>query len=158
MHALPCQRYRWTVMPYHLLLLLLGLSGELPVLLAVEAAAGRRRTVLAEAAVLHTLQEHRLAELKSTGEDSAQHSTAQHAPIAPRQAGQTCRVGQPQAGMVCCQYQLGSDEFCRITRLDTRIGVARGSGGTSRNALLYVCQTQLGARGSLQAAQTTALS
>lgn len=77
-------------MPYHPLLLLLGLSGELPVLLAVEAAAGRRRTVLAEAAVLHMLQEHRLAELRSTGEGPAPAQRPQHAPIAPKpqQAGQ----------------------------------------------------------------------
>jgi glyoxylase-like metal-dependent hydrolase (beta-lactamase superfamily II) len=42
-------------------------AGELPVVLAVEAAAGRRKTVLAEAAVLDTLLAHRLHELASTG-------------------------------------------------------------------------------------------
>lgn len=36
-------------------------------LLAVESAAGQRKTVLAEQSVLNTLQQHRLAELRSTG-------------------------------------------------------------------------------------------
>lgn len=36
-------------------------------LLAVESAAGHRKTVLAERSVLTTLQQHRLAELWSTG-------------------------------------------------------------------------------------------
>jgi hypothetical protein len=39
------------------------------VLLAVEASAGRLKTVLAEPSVLDTLQQHRLAELNSTGMD-----------------------------------------------------------------------------------------
>lgn len=42
-------------------------AGELPVLLAVQAAAGARMALHAEAGVLHTLQEHRLNELRSTG-------------------------------------------------------------------------------------------
>lgn len=45
-------------------------AGELPVLLAVEAAAGRRMTVYAEASILDTLLQHRLAELRSTGANS----------------------------------------------------------------------------------------
>lgn len=36
-------------------------------LLAVEAAAGRRKCVVAEEGVMQTLQLHRLAELRSTG-------------------------------------------------------------------------------------------
>jgi hypothetical protein len=42
-------------------------AGELPVLLAVQAAAGSRMTVLAERQVMQRLQQHRLAELQSTG-------------------------------------------------------------------------------------------
>lgn len=38
-------------------------------MLAVEAQAGRTKTLLAEGGVLLTLQEHRLAELRSTGEE-----------------------------------------------------------------------------------------
>jgi hypothetical protein len=49
------------------------------VLLAVESAAGQRKTVLAEQSVLDTLQQHRLAELRSTGVSvSAGTIVAQH--------------------------------------------------------------------------------
>lgn len=60
-------------------------AGELPVVLAVEAAAGRRKAVLAEAAVLQTLQQHRLAELASTGR-----------PLCDCADFTACAIGQPQ--------------------------------------------------------------
>lgn len=60
-------------------------AGELPVLLAVESARGRRLTVLAEAGVLHTLAQHRLAELQSTGR-----------PLSHFAALQPCAAGELQ--------------------------------------------------------------
>lgn len=64
------------------MLAILPRSGELPVLLAVEAAAGRRKTLLAERSVLDTLQQHRLAELRSTGEsDGSVAGSAQECPL-----------------------------------------------------------------------------
>lgn len=51
-------------------------------LLAVEAAAGRHKTLLAEGSVLDTLQQHRLAELRSTGEpDGSVAGSAQECPL-----------------------------------------------------------------------------
>lgn len=62
------------------------LPGELPVLLAVEASAGRLKTVLAEQSVLDTLRQHRLAELKSTGGQERQQVTQ----YLWRQDGEAC--------------------------------------------------------------------
>jgi hypothetical protein len=50
-----------------------GPPGELPVLLAVQSGSGCSCTLLAEASVMDTLQQHRLAELKSTGAASSTH-------------------------------------------------------------------------------------
>lgn len=70
-------------------------AGELPVLLAVESAAGRHKTVLAEGAVLDTLQQHRLAELRSTGEPAPRASAAE---LSDRSVDVASVVWQLQAG------------------------------------------------------------
>jgi hypothetical protein len=84
------------------------LSGDLPVLLAVEASAGRIKTVLAEPSVLDTLQQHRLAELKSTGKNRSNGCTwcnttwqliAKHAGAAAFiwDTGHTCAIREAAA-------------------------------------------------------------